>query len=462
VNALLLTGYNQKVSMDTRTDDVPVQWKAQLCPFSIEYLPKVLDDIRLAVVDAFFSLPRGGAEIGGVLLGSRERGRVVITDFAPLACEHAFGPSFTLSKSDLARLEVMLGSGSKNSASTPVGWYHSHTRSEIFLTEADLEIHKRFFPEPWHVALVLKPHTFQPTRAGFFFREKDGSIQATGSYQEFVLHPLPMRPAPAAAAAAPAEPAKPFTIPEGPVVEIRQAAAQVVPEPEPEREPEPAPILVQVPALEPPPSEEPKRRRFWGPIGFLAVALGAGMALGVYQSRDRWLPQGAGSPPAAAPQASVTLTTLDHDGQLQISWDGNAPEILHSSGGALTIVDGGEPRTIALDPAHLQTGSFTYARQGEKVDLTLVINQSNGRKLVQAATYLGKAPQRRAAAPESPGAQKERDALAAENKRLKAEVSRQEERVRRLEKALEDVRIARQRELQRKRLENQAPDVGKQ
>ena len=55
-------------------------------------MPKVLDDIRLAVVDAFFSLPRGGAEIGGILLGRRERDRVIITDSAALECEHAFGP----------------------------------------------------------------------------------------------------------------------------------------------------------------------------------------------------------------------------------------------------------------------------------------------------------------------------------------------------------------------------------
>ena len=65
-----------------------------------------------------------------------------------------------------------------------MGWYHSHTRSEIFLSDADLEIHRRFFPEPWQVALVMKPHTFQPTRIGFFFREADGSVQAERSYRE--------------------------------------------------------------------------------------------------------------------------------------------------------------------------------------------------------------------------------------------------------------------------------------
>jgi len=83
---------------------------------------------------------------------------------------------------------------------SPVGWYHSHTRTEIFLSDADLEIHKQYFPEPWQVALVLKPHTFQPTRAGFFVREKDGAIYAKSSRREFVVEPWAGQPGPAAEA----------------------------------------------------------------------------------------------------------------------------------------------------------------------------------------------------------------------------------------------------------------------
>ena len=443
--------------MDIRAGDTPALWKAPECPFSIEYLPKVLDDIRLAVVDAFFSLPRGGAEIGGLLLGRQERGRVIITDSAALECEHAFGPSFTLSKPDLARLEELIAAARKNPSAAPVGWYHSHTRSEIFLSDVDQEIHKRFFPESWQVALVLKPHALQPTRAGFFFREQDGSIHATGSYQEFLIEPLPMHPVPSQGAPAETR-AAPFVAPEGPVVDIRPEPPKPKPEPV-VVEPVSAPLSeVKAPAfLEP--AAAPARSWKW--VGFLAMALGAGLAVGAYQTRDRWLPLAGAGPRAAAPpqQPAATLTTIDHDGQLQVSWDGSAPEIVRSTGGSITVKDNGETQSLTLDPAHLQTGSFTYARQGDHVDLTLTVNQPDGSKLVQAATYLGKAPPQRPSAPAADsGAQSE---LAAENARLKAEVARQTERVLRLEKALEDLRIARQRELQRKRLENQAPDIGK-
>src|SRR5450432_1914050 len=87
-----------------------VTWETPQCPLSIEYSTRVLDDIRLAVVDAFFSLPRGGAEIGGVLLGTHEAGRLAIDGYLTIECEHATGPSFTLSRKDETQLRDQLAS----------------------------------------------------------------------------------------------------------------------------------------------------------------------------------------------------------------------------------------------------------------------------------------------------------------------------------------------------------------
>src|SRR3954462_2365291 len=135
--------------METQSEDSLTRWTVTACPFAIEYSTRVLDDIRLAVTDAFFSLPRGGAEIGGVLLGNEENGRVTIADSVPFPCEHAYGPSFVLSPRDHVALTELLATLKTNPKATPVGWWHSHTRSEIFLSDADQEIHTRFFPEPW-------------------------------------------------------------------------------------------------------------------------------------------------------------------------------------------------------------------------------------------------------------------------------------------------------------------------
>src|SRR5689334_24704474 len=100
-------------------------WSAPERPFGIEYSTRVLDDIRLAVTDAFFSLPRGGAEIGGILLGSFHGDMLVIGSYAPLECEHAYGPSFALSPPDEARLGELLATHKSSAGGLrPVGWYH--------------------------------------------------------------------------------------------------------------------------------------------------------------------------------------------------------------------------------------------------------------------------------------------------------------------------------------------------
>ena len=166
-------------------------WRPPQAPFEIWYSRLVLEQIRLAVVDAYFLVPRGGLEIGGVLLGRNRDRQVEVLDHEPLDCEHAFGPSFSLSPRDQERLKHFLAKVRQGSRGLePVGWYHSHTRSEIYLTQSDLDIHDRYFPKMWQVALVLRPSTSQPVRAGFFFRELGGSIRASASYHEFRLDPL--------------------------------------------------------------------------------------------------------------------------------------------------------------------------------------------------------------------------------------------------------------------------------
>ena len=258
---------------DLATDGAQVTWVAPQCPFSIEYSTRVLDDIRLAVVDAFFSLPRGGAEIGGILLGTYEPGCLAITSYQASRCEHAAGPSFTLSPNDETKLREQLASV----RGQVVGWYHSHTRSGIFLSEADLDIHKRFFPEPWQIAMVIKPHTFQPVCMGLFFRERDGSIHASAAYQETLLEPLPLRqvpsgepafrPAPAAHYSRETEnrgpgrmipggptPVAPITggpINGGPIINLELPNKVPAARPGVTKAPEPRPVVVTTPAAVP-------------------------------------------------------------------------------------------------------------------------------------------------------------------------------------------------------------------
>ncbi|HEY2016338.1 MAG TPA: Mov34/MPN/PAD-1 family protein [Bryobacteraceae bacterium] len=402
----------------------------------------MLDDIRLAVVDAFFSLPRGGAEIGGILLGTFEKGRLQILDQKALPCEHASGPSFALSPKDHAALADMLASArGKSQALHPVGWYHSHTRSEIFLSEADLEIHKRYFPEAWQVALVLKPHPFQPTKAGFFFRESNGVIRGSSSYREFTMDPMTVRRVPTAP----------------PIRDPGLVTATVEPEVEPELVP-PAPPAAVPPAASPAPTRGPvtlvmprKSLKLW--IGLMAATIGLAICAWGYHTRDLWLPSltGATSPVVA----SLGLNTIDANGQLQIRWDPNSPALRNARDGIVIIEDGTTPAAVELDPSHLQAGVFTYTRKGTRVDVAMTINQADGHKVKESTSYLGKLPEARPAADDGT-LRNERDELATRAKKLAADLDLEKARNRKLEKSLQDMRKQFQKEQQRKRMGNQS------
>src|ERR1022692_1166143 len=470
--------------IDSSTESVLGTWSAPECPYIIEYSPRVLDDIRLAVVDAFYSLPRGGAEIGGILLGRYADGRISILDYRALDCEHAMGPSCTLSQNDQTQLADLLAASQPGPGGMrPVGWYHSHTRSDIFLSDADQDIHKRFFPEPWQIALVLKPSTFEPTRGGFFFREADGSMRGSASYQEFVVEAQPIRQVPSGAA--PQMPPAPQPLHRE--AEVRGPVITLVPEAQPEAQPEPEPEPAPAAAPEPvaqavPPEEEAAERkpesldlpaphflqikpeRSWRWLKIVALlALGAGLGIAAYQARQMWLPPvlekvspmmariRPGLPKEATP--TVELGAADDNGQLRIHWDGKSPAIQKAGQGVLEIFDGAAPvQSIPLDQTHLEAGAFTYSRQAERVEVRLAV----GDKVKEIASFLGKLPAHKLP-PENPAVRKERDDLRQQAAKLKGDLESQAAKTRKLEKALNDVKDQLAKESQR-RLANQLPD----
>ena len=460
---------------ETPAQSAPGTWSVPECPFTIAYAPEVLDDIRLAVMDAFFSLPRGGAEIGGILLGRNSPGLLTITGYQPLECEHAMGPSFVLSGNDEARLKQLVDQARKSASGLqPVGWYHSHTRSEIFLSDADQQIHKHFFPEPWQVALVFKPHTFQPMRCGFFFRESNGSMHSTATYQEFSLEPMPLRPLPTGvvppmlADTPPTlqrEPERPATVinvspdvPEQPE-ERTQAVSEVVAD---------EPAVVIEPTLEAPsfaavaPEE---RSSLWLRVLVpLAIGLVAG-AIG-FQTREYWLPKkwSITTPAVAAPAlAPPELSMSESDGQLQIRWDRTAPAVQQATGGMLTIADGNQAaKEIHLERDLLRTGVFTYGRETEQVDVALAVNQPSGPAVRSLAAFVGKLPPKPvtvlqpATGPEVTTLKKDLADAVDRDQKLEKSLADANERIRKLAKSLAD-KDAELKQQQRKRLGAQDP-----
>src|SRR5579859_3108191 len=143
-------------------------WTAPESPISIDYSLVVIEEIRRQVAEGFQKLSRGGIEVGGILYGSRDGRTVKIQAIRPIACEHARGPGFLLSDKDKTELIAQLAAEDPRlEGMIAVGWYLSHTRSEISLGDSDLEIYGMYFPAPWQVTMVIRPGRAGSMRAGF-------------------------------------------------------------------------------------------------------------------------------------------------------------------------------------------------------------------------------------------------------------------------------------------------------
>lgn len=116
-------------------------------------------------------------EVGGVLIGrwrldKESGGQFIVVDGALLARHTRQGSAFlTFTQDSLVALHEE--QEKRYPGKQMVGWFHTHPRMGVFLSEYDLWLHHHFFPEPWQVALVIEPHT---SSGGFFVRLEDGLL----------------------------------------------------------------------------------------------------------------------------------------------------------------------------------------------------------------------------------------------------------------------------------------------
>ena len=115
-------------------------------------------------------------EKGGFLLGNRycDPGDgsefIIIDQYVAAQFTESTAVSLSFTADSWMHLKEELSGKFKGKAL--VGWYHSHPRMDVFLSEFDLQIHEERFKEPWRTALVIEPEK----RLGGFFSWRDGNI----------------------------------------------------------------------------------------------------------------------------------------------------------------------------------------------------------------------------------------------------------------------------------------------
>jgi proteasome lid subunit RPN8/RPN11 len=398
---------------DTRFES----WSVAESPVTIDYSLVAIEEIRHLVAEGVQKLARGGVEVGGVLYGAREGRTIRIMAVRPIACEHARGPAFMLSDADRQTLEKQLEQDKVDLRLADMiclGWFLSHTRSEIALAESDLEIYERHFSAPWQVTLVVRPGRGGSMRAGFFVREHDGAVRRDSSYLEFNfpdrLAGVLDRPRRGDRPSAERRPA---------VLSRESAAAPLLRDP-PVAAPTAGPQLLPAP---PPRSKWP----------WLAAWGATVLAIGVLALRYFVLT------PHVDPLA---LTVLERDGQLQIQWDHTSRIVTSAVQGSLSITDGGKPSTIPLTPQNLTQGSYTWKRASGDVEIRLSVQNAGGQQARETTTFLDDAPAPAGPVPvtsdsgKKTDAEQERGQLQTEIQRLRNENAGQAQRIQELERNL--------------------------
>ena len=276
-------------------------WEVPGKPISIQLSLDVVDRLQQDVMRGFGALPRRGAEVGGILLGSSAGPgpTVRVQDYQLVPIQYKRGPSYRLSDDELQVFYRAV-----RQSPSPVGYFRSHTRDGVGLSEEDLGLLSNCFPEPEAIALLIRPFATKPSVAGFYFKEQ-GAFQTGASLLEF-----PFR----RGALAPGDSSTP----------VRKEASPAAPIEAATRDPRrPWPVLPIILLL----------------IGML---LGYQAALSVRSPRSPY---------------ELALTLRQSGSELQLKWDGESPVIRNAQKGTLTIEDGSDVKSTNLTRTDLQGGS---------------------------------------------------------------------------------------------------------
>jgi hypothetical protein len=182
------------------------EWNPAGAPFPIRYSHSLLQEIDFYVAEGYRRIPHGGLEVGGLLYGPVEDGALTLLAYQPIECQHSKGPSFALSESDVETLRAQIHTFRENEADLPVaGWFVSHCRGELAMTQQEVDLFAELFPGPQCVTLLVKPERFKATQYGFLARARNGTLPGRRCAGTFLL-PLTGRPGGPGVAAAAAEP----------------------------------------------------------------------------------------------------------------------------------------------------------------------------------------------------------------------------------------------------------------
>jgi len=355
--------------METRTQDPAgyYVWEVPGQPVIVHLRLDVVDRLAAEVMRGFGSVPKRGAEVGGVLIGTTRPGVpaiVWIDDFEPVACEYRRGPSYLFTEEDGRAFEDCWGRlrPSVSPSAYAVGYFRSHTRDGFSLEAEDLELLDQFFPGPAQVALLIKPYATKVSVGALFIREH-GVFPATTPLE------FPLRRRELLGEEAPPRRSLMESRVDARMTRRTRAGALASEDPPQTAfgfsgsEP-PLPVESQTIVV---PARGWRSGWVWFPLTFLFLLLG--VALG-YQLA---LTLGARAAAKAEQDISLSLSVKKSGDNLSVTWNRFSPPVRIAQKGMLEIDDGGYTKPVALDAAQLQNGSLIYRNATNSVRFRLTV-----------------------------------------------------------------------------------------
>lgn len=394
---------------------------------SVEFPRIVLQQLLTFAEDGLRRLSRGGIELGGVLFGRRTGNTIQVHAWREIPCQHTRGPAFLLSNEDRQTLAALLENAQRDPALQvlePVGWFVSHTRQGLVLSDGDQEMAREFFPEPQHVGIIFHPKKGKPTEGALFVRDEAGVLGVEHSRRTFDSREFPPVILP--------EIGQPDPAPREKTRQPRSVHAGI----DVKTKPNPAaPPRTPAPASE----EESFWRRIPGwAYASIGVLLCGALVLAIPTRRG----------PEESTGEALQLRLHDAKGQLRIEWDKNSRTILGADGATLHVTDGRSLSPVELDRDTAQRGFITYGRLSEDVTVRMVVKRKNETPYQELARFVG-SPIPKEVPRELRDSRERKEQLLAEIRKLRHQIQQEVERSQTLETSVN--RLERQIETEARR-----------
>lgn len=350
-------------------------WEVEDKPLVIHLDYGVVDRLGAEVMRGFGLVPKRGAEVGGLLLGTvevdGERTAVRVDDFVAVPCDYLKGPSYQLTEKDEARFAEAVAQA-QNGERTLVGFFRSHTRDGLGLTDDDLDRFRRYFGLKSQVILLVRPFATRTSQGAFFFEEANG-FRRESSYREFPFRRRDLGGgSPPKREVAPVDEAE--SAPDLRVWIKTQRGEPIAAEPV-------APVEKYEPRQAPAPAQF-RSRWVWLPLSlvFLVVGLVVGFQ-GAMMLNQTDIER------AALQTLSMGLSARLENGKAVLRWNRNAPAIRHALSGTLRILDGDSSKLISLDTRQLQHGTVIYMSAESPVNFRLEVTTDQKTVISESADF---------------------------------------------------------------------------